>query len=119
MTHLLRFTLLGWMLWTASPALAAASWGKFQKDRCTDSGRRQHSAQLMNVPSNTSWESACQATGATVSGYTFLRPTRCVNKGTAGMWGEFEVVDTTCTPVTECSFPFPRAPSPSPATPAP
>ena len=95
MTHLLRFTLLGWMLWTASPALAAASWGKFQKDRCTDSGRRQHSAQLMNVPSNTSWESACQATGATVSGYTFLRPTRCVNKGTSGMWGEFEVNDTT------------------------
>ncbi|MET0402367.1 MAG: membrane dipeptidase [Cystobacter sp.] len=104
---MIRFALLGWMLCTASPALAAARWGTVQKDRCTDSGRRQHSAQLLDVPSNTSWESACQATGATVAGYTFLRPTRCVNKGTSGMWGEFEVTDTTCTPVTECTAPLP------------
>ncbi|MCY1075836.1 membrane dipeptidase [Archangium lansingense] len=83
------------------------NWSTFKQDRCTDSGRRQHSAQLLNIPPNTSWESACQATGATVAGYTFLRPTRCVNKGTSGMWGEFEVNDTTCNPVTECNSSLP------------
>lgn len=92
-----------WGQFDVSDASCKPNWGTFQKDRCTDSGRRQYSAQLLNVPPNTSWESACQATGATVSGYAFLHPTRCVNKGTSGMWGEFEVDDTTCNPVTECS----------------
>lgn len=98
-----RLTLLGLVLWTAAPAFAAPSWGTFKKDRCTDSGRRQYSAQLMNIPSGTSWESACASTAAFVGGYAFRQPTRCVNKGVSGMWGEFEVDDTTCNPVTECT----------------
>jgi hypothetical protein len=72
------------------------SWGPFQDDGCVGAGRHQFSAVLHEIPSNMTWASACAARSATVRGQFFSRPTRCVNKGVFGMWGEFDASDTTC-----------------------
>ncbi len=77
-------------------------WGPFKRDHCTDSGRRQYSAVLRNIPRGVSWEDACAQTAATISGVTYARPARCKNERLL-MWGEFEVRDATCNPITECS----------------
>jgi len=79
------------------PSYAAPYWGAFKKDSCTQifPGKRQYSSILYGIPSGTSWEATCAATGATVNGETFARPTRCVNTG-LNMWGEFDVSDDSC-----------------------
>ena len=81
------------ILGTFSP-LSAADWGDFQKDQCLRAGIRQYSSRLWNISG--SWEQACASTPATVAGQAFARPTRCVNKGVFGMWGEFDVSDDSC-----------------------
>src|SRR2546425_10235523 len=77
----------------SSCVVLAANWGTFQKDQCRAPGTRQYSSKLLNVSG--SWEAACTSTSATVAGQSFSSPTRCVNKGAFGMWGEFDVSDNT------------------------
>jgi hypothetical protein len=75
-----------------------ARWGAFQRDGCTAMGIRQYSSRIENIPSSVTWETACAQTPATVEGQSFASPTRCLNKGLAGMWGEFDVRDVGCRP---------------------
>lgn len=86
---------------------SAQYWGSFKKDHCSDSGKRQYSSVLHNIPAGVKWEDACASTAASIAGLSFPRPTRCKNEGGVFMWGEFEVFDSTCSPVTECSDPIP------------
>lgn len=80
----------------------AANWGTFQADHCirVDSGGigiKQYSSRLWNIVG--SWENACSRTSATINGQYFSRPNRCINKGFwSGMWGEFDVRDSSCNP---------------------
>jgi hypothetical protein len=73
------------------------AWNPFKEDQCIGLERRQYSAQLI-VPDGLSWEASCVATGASIEGQAFAKPTRCKNVGLAGMWGEFDVTDTSCRP---------------------
>ncbi|HEV2991883.1 MAG TPA: phosphatidylserine/phosphatidylglycerophosphate/cardiolipin synthase family protein [Candidatus Angelobacter sp.] len=75
-----------------------ARWGAFKKDECKNSGKRQYSAQLQNIPRNTGWDQACQSTPATIGQKQFDQPLRCKNTGIGGEWGEFEVDDVVCDP---------------------
>ncbi len=93
-----------WGEWEVSDASCYPTWGSFQKDDCRDSGKRQYAAILWDIPWGASWEGACAQTPATLDGTFFAHPTRCVND-TFNMWGEFEVEDPTCNPVTECTDP--------------
>ena len=70
------------------------TWGTPQREHCIDMGLRQHSARLWNISG--SWEVACDTTPATVGGQFFAKPTRCRNMGWFGMWGQFDVSDSTC-----------------------
>lgn len=72
----------------------AANWGTFNRDECVALGKRQYSSRLWNIVGT--WEAACAAQGATVQGQRFTHPTRCVNRGIGGMWGEFDVDDPGC-----------------------
>lgn len=80
-----------------TPSYAAPYWGSFKKDSCTQifPGKRQYSSILYGIPGGQSWEATCAATGATINGETFTRPTRCVNTG-FNMWGEFDVTEDSC-----------------------
>jgi len=74
-----------------------AQWNPLKEDQCVGLDKRQYSAQLL-VPDGLSWEVACEATGATIQGQVFAKPDRCKNTGLTGMWGEFDVTDTSCRP---------------------
>lgn len=78
-------------------AQADPYWGEFKEDDCTGifPGTKQYSAILWDIPSGTSWEEACENTGATINGHTFDHPARCVNTF-FNMWGEFDVPDNSC-----------------------
>jgi len=71
-------------------------WGDFQKDGCTKWNVRQYSSRLWDIPSGMPWDTACKGTGATINGITYNAPTRCMNKGAFGMWGEFDIPDQSC-----------------------
>ena len=77
-------------------AAAAPRWGSFKSDACTATGKRQYSSRLWDAPGDAM--RTCRATGATVRRQRFARPTRCVNQGLGGVWGEFDVVDASCKP---------------------
>lgn len=96
-----------WGEFDVNEASCLPNWGEFKQDHCTDSGKRQYSSVLHNIPAGIKWEEACASTTATIAGVSFPRPTRCKNEGGLSMWGEFEVFDSTCSPVTECSDPTP------------
>lgn len=66
----------------------------FQVGECVARGLRQYSAHLLEIVG--SWEAACYVKPADISGQHFDRPNRCVNKHLFGMWGEFDVADSTC-----------------------
>ncbi|WP_437280609.1 VCBS repeat-containing protein [Sorangium sp. So ce375] len=78
-----------------NPYPAEPHWGSFQADACTGVGVRQYSAVLWNISG--SWEAACAVAPATINGYQFPRPARCVNTGSS-MWGQFDVPDSYCMP---------------------
>jgi len=90
-------------------------WGDFKKDHCMGEEVRQYSAQLLNAPDGMAWEEACAAAQGIgygdVSGSDPLQKRlklkdqssladRCkIGSGlgiTTGIWGEFDVEDTTC-----------------------
>ena len=77
-------------------AAAAPRWGAFQRDACVAVGKRQYSSRLWGVQGDAM--RACRASGATVQRQRFGRPTRCVNHGIGGVWGEFDVNDASCKP---------------------
>jgi hypothetical protein len=70
-----------------------AKWGDFSSNACSG-GTRTYWARLWNIVGD--WDAACRMTPATVGGTRFARPTRCINKGVAGMFGEFDVSDASC-----------------------
>lgn len=92
----MRFIILGLVLAISPPALAATHWGAISANSCSTMEHRQYSAQLLGIPFGQSWEAACASASATISGIFFARPTRCVNKGLLGMWGEWDVPDSRC-----------------------
>lgn len=82
-----------------TPSGVVTKWGEIQEDGCTGYGRKQYSARLWHIQG--SWEEACNNTQANIKGQWFDRPTRCVNTGITGMWGEFDVEDDSCGSLTE------------------
>ncbi len=74
----------------------AQKWGAFQAGDCTGIGKRLYFSRLWNIPLGRSWEDACTHTPATIKGTLFNSPSRCVNKGLLGEWGEFDVPDSSC-----------------------
>jgi hypothetical protein len=90
------------LLFGAFPTVTSLRWGSFQRDRCTPDkdGVRQYSSRLWDIEG--SWEDACKKTPATINlgnhTFHFPAPDRCVNMGSYGMWGEFDVPDRTCDP---------------------
>lgn len=85
-----------WGEFDVPDASCSARWGAFKRDACVRLGVRQYSSRLSNIPGD--WMQACVRTGATVAGKHFNRPTRCRNLGVGGMWGEFDVADSSCRP---------------------
>ncbi|NBE51167.1 glycoside hydrolase family 18 protein [Streptomyces boluensis] len=66
---------------------------QFQDDGEQDNGMRQFSARLWNIPDDADWKSVAQNCPAVVKRQYFNRPTRIVDKGALGLWGEFDVLD--------------------------
>jgi hypothetical protein len=83
-----------WGEFDVSDASCKARWGQFKRDACVGAGVRQYSSRLSDIPGK-DWVQACRVSQATVGGQTML-PTRCRNLGVGGMWGEFDVKDTSC-----------------------
>lgn len=84
----------GSYLWDSMGFLGhAAGPLQFQDDGTKDNGRRQFSARLWNIPDDADWKSVAHNCPAVVKRQYFNRPTRIVDKGALGLWGEFDVVD--------------------------
>lgn len=73
------------------------NWGDFKNDGCSRAtpGTTQYSSRLWGIRPGMSWENACKNTWGKINGVDF-KPTRCVNKGFGGMWGEFDVPSSSC-----------------------
>jgi hypothetical protein len=74
---------------------AGPRWGNFRPEHCRDMFTRQYSSILWDIPSGTSWESACRNTPAEINGQPFRGATRCVNTG-FNIWGQFDVREDSC-----------------------
>jgi microsomal dipeptidase-like Zn-dependent dipeptidase len=85
-----------WGEWDVASSSCRPNWGSFQADQCTGPGLRQYSSRLWNIPPNTDWTFACENSPATIAGVTFQEPRDCVDLGAGGMWGEWDVPDTSC-----------------------
>ncbi|MEU6660327.1 glycosyl hydrolase family 18 protein [Streptomyces sp. NPDC046821] len=84
----------GTYLWDSLGFLGhAASALQFQDDGTQDNGMRQFSARLWDIPDGVDWKSAAQNAPAVIKRQYFNRPTRIVDKGALGLWGEFDVLD--------------------------
>jgi hypothetical protein len=81
---------------TLAPLTATAGphWGAFKRDGCAAAGKRQYSARLWDIPGK-DWAGACRTSRATIGGRSVLAA-RCKNLGDRGMWGEFDVPDSSC-----------------------
>lgn len=91
--------LFGIVLWAVCMIAAAENpwrWGTIKQDSCTFTGKRQYSSRLWDIPSGTDWNYACANAPRNVMGIDFARPTRCVDMGVSGMWGEWDVADSRC-----------------------
>ncbi|MFI6862566.1 glycoside hydrolase family 18 protein [Streptomyces sp. NPDC050421] len=66
---------------------------QFQDDGTQGNGMRQFSARLWNIPDGADWKGVAQNCPAVVKRQYFNRPTRIVDKGALGLWGEFDVRD--------------------------
>lgn len=78
----------------------AFSWRQpFDQEDCTDSGKRQFSSILINIPEGVNGELACTSTPGTISTsgltWSFPRPARCIRNSTS-IRGEFDVPDSYC-----------------------
>lgn len=92
--------MLGYFLFITGIPFAAADvpwrWSTIKADACTTAGKRQYSARLWDIPSGTEWMAACMNAPRNVMGVDFAHPTRCVDLGISGMWGEWDVPDSRC-----------------------
>ncbi len=86
-----------WGVWFVDDASCGASWDAPKDDGCVERDLRRYSAILHDIPGS-DWVGACRKTELTVGGKHFSTPTRCLDLGNRGMWGEFDVVDTSCRP---------------------
>ncbi|WP_181383867.1 glycoside hydrolase family 18 protein [Streptomyces sp. NWU339] len=66
---------------------------QFQDDGIVRSGVRQFSARLWNIPDGDDWVGAAMNSPAVIRRQYFNRPSRIVDKGALGLWGEFDVVE--------------------------
>src|SRR5690349_2237151 len=97
MPHIKRVLVIVVLLSLCSKVNATQHWGGFDKGKCVAVGKRQWSARLWDIPPGLSWESACSNMPASIQGQYFSFPTSCVDKGTGGEWGEFDLNDASCT----------------------
>ena len=71
---------------------------QFKDDGVKRPGVRQFSARLWNVPLSVDWKTVAEHAPAVIKRQYFNRPTRIVDKGALGLWGEFDVRDTSDVP---------------------
>lgn len=88
---------------TTSVNAETPKWGAFKADSCTSVGKRQFSSRLWDIPGGNDWKSECRKMPATIvdgagRSHNFETPSRCIDLGAGGMWGEFDVPDTSCAP---------------------
>ncbi|MFF2361281.1 glycoside hydrolase family 18 protein [Streptomyces sp. NPDC058122] len=82
-------------LWDSVGFLGASSDDlQFQDDGEVRSGVRQFSARLWNISDGDDWVSAAHRSPAVIKRQYFNRPTRIVDKGALGLWGEFDVLES-------------------------
>ena len=84
-----------WGIWFVEDDSCKANWAAPKDDGCKEQNIRTYSARLDNIP-DSDWQGACRKTALTVGGEDFATPTRCNDLGAGGMWGEFDVHDSTC-----------------------
>ncbi|MEW7987811.1 MAG: hypothetical protein AB2777_22495 [Candidatus Thiodiazotropha endolucinida] len=65
-------------------------------DDCSAVNIRKHYARLWDIAEGVEWNRACHAVPATIGGHS-RTPSRCVDKGPLGMWGEWLTEDKSCT----------------------
>jgi hypothetical protein len=63
---------------------------------CSAVNIRKYYARLWDIADGVDWNTACHAESASIGGRSG-GPSRCVNKGPLGMWGEWLVEDKACT----------------------
>jgi len=84
----------GQYLWDSTGFLGGSeSELQFKDDGIIRDGVRQFSARLWNVPDGEDWQTAARRAPAVVKRQYFNRPTRIVDKGALGLWGEFDVYE--------------------------
>ncbi|WP_030542877.1 glycoside hydrolase family 18 protein [Streptomyces albus] len=71
---------------------------QFKDDGIIRPGVRQFSARLWNIPDGADWKDVARRSPAVVKRQYFTRPTRIVDKGALGLWGEFDVLESVDTP---------------------
>src|SRR6266478_4340161 len=74
------------------------NWGTPQDNGCSSTGIRTFASRLWNIPWGQSWDAAYQVTPITIQGRTFASPTRCIDQGGLGEWGEWDIPDNACKP---------------------
>ncbi|MFI1952941.1 glycoside hydrolase family 18 protein [Streptomyces xinghaiensis] len=71
---------------------------QFKDDDIIRPGVRQFSARLWNIPDGADWVDVAQRSPAVIKRQYFNRPTRIVDKGALGLWGEFDVLESVDAP---------------------
>ncbi|CAE7185408.1 unnamed protein product [Rhizoctonia solani] len=66
---------------------------------CMLYGRRRRFARLIGLKNNGDWKGVCESAPASIDGKHYDHPSYCDDKGVAGIYGVFDVVDEQC----ECS----------------
>ncbi|KAF9461012.1 hypothetical protein BDZ94DRAFT_1264682 [Collybia nuda] len=87
-----------WATWVVDfqEPTCITSWSGLTDKGCTGSGIRRYEQHLDDVPWGTDWEQMCNTTPANIHGHHFDRPTSCVNRGLWGMYGYWDINDSTC-----------------------
>ncbi|MDO8366981.1 MAG: hypothetical protein Q7T20_09305 [Saprospiraceae bacterium] len=84
-----------WGEWYLNDNTCKANWSDWKDNGCTGTGKRTYYARLENTRTN-DWKNECENTSFDLNGKTYSKPTRCIDKGVLGMWGEIDVTDGTC-----------------------
>ncbi|KAL5639886.1 hypothetical protein ACGC1H_006456 [Rhizoctonia solani] len=74
-------------------------WSKFEDEGCMLYGRRRRFSRLMGLKNNGDWKGVCESTPAIIDDKHYDQPSYCDDKGVAGIYGVFDIVDEQC----ECS----------------
>jgi hypothetical protein len=75
-----------------------SNWGPFERQGCSDSGKRLYTSVLQRIPGGMSGKAACFSSSATIDGppvWSFPGAARCVPVP-SGIRGEFDVPDSYC-----------------------